>query len=102
MHSKKHVEVHDDIGKSHADNESETTIYHNAVPKFNDCQDQQEVNELNVNVDREISFKLRQNRDSSSSEERIDTSDEMMDIENNLCDPHSSFIAECEAQAKKA
>ena len=26
----------------------------------------------------------------------------MMDIENNLCDPHSSFIAEYEAQAKKA
>ena len=57
---------------------------------------------MNINVDQEISFKIRQNRDSSSLEERIDTSDEMMEIEQNLCDSHSRFIAECEAQAKNA
>ena len=60
---------------------SETTIYKPAIEK-------QQM------VDPEISFKLpEERRGSSSSEEQIDTSDELMDVDN--------FIADCEAAAKK-
>ena len=64
--------------------ESDTTIYQNALEK---------VDSGDIVVDAEITFK---NRESSSSEEgKIDTSDEMMEIDCN------NFIAECTAQANR-
>ena len=49
---------------------------------------------LETIVDPEISFKIKDTRrGSSSSEDQVNTSDELMDVDN--------FIADCEAQAKK-
>ena len=63
---------------------SETTVYQNALEKINDSD---------INDDPEITFKKR---DCSSSEEgKIDTSDEMMEIDCN------QFIAECAAEANR-
>ena len=87
-----------------SDAESETMIYYNAVPKADSQQlnDGVQVNE--VNVDREILFRIREKRDSSSSEERIDTSDELMDLKNENTtknvDPHIKFIAECQERER--
>ena len=79
---------------------SETTICHNTLEKL---------------VDPEIMFKVleehpvntcdddgRGKRDSSSSEDKIDTSDEMLEVENEpLCQVNpDSFIAECEKEAR--
>ena len=72
---------------------SETTIYQNVLEKANP-QNFVEV------VDAEISFKVN-NKDanlSSSSEERIDTSDELLELED-ANDNVQSFIAECAAEA---
>ena len=77
---------------------SETTIYHDTVPKEPKQQ------EANVNIDKvngdnetqsigdpDITFKKR---DSSTSEEQVeDTSDELLDVD--------TFIADCEASAKR-
>ena len=50
--------------------------------------------------DPEVSFKVKnKQRDSSSSEDRIDTSDELMDVE--VADIHDQFIADCAKQAEK-
>ena len=76
--------------ESGSDHESETAIYQNAVPKLNTV----EVSHIPVQGDPEIAFKRNKDWDSSSSEERINTSDEMMD-------EHDHFIAECAAQADK-
>ena len=66
---------------------SDTTIYQNVLEKV----DENEANQ--IVVDPEISFKKR---DSSSSEEgRIDTSDEMMEINCN------KFIADCAAEVNR-
>ena len=66
---------------------SETTIYKNVLEKVNNNDD----NDQFVDVDPEIMFKKR---DSSSLEDgRIDTSDELMEIDCN------KFIAECTAEA---
>ena len=63
---------------------SKTTVYRNVLEKINDSD---------INDDPEITFKKR---DCSSSEEgKIDTSDEMMEIDCN------QFIAECAAEANR-
>ena len=53
---------------------SDTTVYQNALLRTD-----QELNE--VQVDNEISFKKKANRDSSSSEDRMDTSDETLEFD---------------------
>ena len=63
---------------------SETTIYKDAVHKQREEDDP------------EISFNFKNKRDSSSSEERIDTSDELMEI-----DVNDQFIADCAKQAER-
>ena len=80
-------------GKHQSDTMSDTTIYDNALQKI-------------VQVDPEISFKEKivekevqlekevDKRDSTSSEEQIDTSDELIEM-----DVHDKFIAECAAEA---
>ena len=68
-------------GKDQADLDnsvSETTIYRSAVEK----EDNPPIAEFEkVDVDSEITLKLKKLRDSTSSEEPIDTSDEMIDFE---------------------
>ena len=63
---------------------SETTIYHNVLEKVVEEQ-----------VDPEITFCTKPGkRDSSSSEDRVDTSDDMIDME---VDINPCFIADCTA-----
>ena len=64
---------------------SNTAIYNNAVQ----FQDELVRFEHEQQVDKEISFRVK-NRDSSSSEDKIDTSDELMEI-----DLSDEFIADC-------
>ena len=75
---------------------SETTIYKNALEK--------QVNPLTTNeiaeeeVHSEITFRVNKAdisklRESSSSEDPIDTSDEMMDVD--VCNVNENFIADC-------
>ena len=84
---------------------SETTIYQNALDKI---ETRSEI------VDSEITFKVKENqalqpadcpvdnkRDSSSSEERIDTSDELMDV-NLAIDLNEKFIADCAQEAENS
>ena len=79
-----------------SDNESDITIYQNAVRKVTqDNSDKQ----VQVTVDPEKSFKVIRKRDSLSSEDKIDTSDELIEVDNFRDDVHSHFIAECQAQA---
>ena len=66
---------------------SETTIYKNAVKRID-------------TGDPEISFNLKQKRDSSSSEDSIDTSDELIEIETDH-DIHDKFIADCARQVQR-
>ena len=93
----KHVrsEVHKVKGKQNLVNEvdeatnSEVTIYRSAVR-----QDKSQNIEI---VDPEVSFKIRENNnESSSSEEKIDTSDKLMEV-----DIPEQFIADCERQARQ-
>ena len=79
------------------------TIYHNALNRVVEPYTW-------VEVDPEISFKNmgqvhtnqdfveKANRDSSSSDEQIDTSDEMMEVGGDV-DIHDKFIADCAAEA---
>ena len=76
-------------------NESETTIYHNILQMNNEGIPDQ-VSFLADPDDPEIQFKNK-NRDSSSSEEPIDTSDEIVE-DNNVTD---RFIADCAAEAER-
>ena len=69
---------------------SEVTIYKTAVAKDNNDR---------YDVDPEVSFKLRQSHDSSSSEDKIDTSDELMEVD--TVDIPEQFIADCERQAAR-
>ena len=90
-----------DSGMNNSDDDSDTTIYRNAVPQ------QQEVTaehdgQIQVNVDEEISFKMKEKRDSSLSEDRIDTSNELIELDQNANYAHSQFIADCEAIARKS
>ena len=82
---------------------SDTTIYHNALEKI-------PVKEQEVVVDQEITFKVmplevvstKQNRESSSSDKRIDTSDELMEIDEAVnIDFNEKFIADCVAEARR-
>ena len=85
-------------GKDHEDNqqfvesESELAIYHNALQKVNNTKSKQMGN-IEV-VDAEISFKRRKQHDSSSSEEQINTSDELIEV-----DINEKFIADCAREA---
>ena len=59
----------------------------------------------NENEDPEITFKVDQgkinsNRDSTSSEERIDTSDELMEVDMDI-DFDERFIADCARKVKR-
>ena len=72
-----------------ATSNSETTIYHNVL---------RQANENEVVVDPEITFRVEQNknlRNSSSSEDHIDTSDEVLEVE---LDINDKFIADCQAE----
>ena len=74
-----------------SDKESEVTIYKDMVKKVSN-----DSNETYQQIDDpEISFKTKPNRESSSSEDRINTSDEMMEI-----DINEQFIADCEKEAR--
>ena len=82
----------DDEGEILSQSDSETTVYKAAIVMENDKHVDQD--------DPEISFKLskgndnlQQRRESSSSDDQIDTSDELLDVE--------TFIAECQENAKK-
>ena len=67
--------------------DSDTTIYHNALDKT-DVDIQQ--------VDPEVSFRMKKQRESSSSKDQIDTSDELMEI-----DINEKFISDCAADAAR-
>ena len=73
--------------------ESDTTIYRTAAQKQGSAD---ESIHIPVQGDPEISFKNNKRASSSSEEEQVDTSDELIDY-----DEHDKFIAECTAQAKK-
>ena len=80
---------------------SETTIYHNAV-EFMEVDNEYHVDNetekgnYGVTDDPEITFKVRQ-RDSTSTEDQVNTSDELMEI-----DINEQFIAECAAEARNS
>ena len=79
---------------SHLGSGSDVTVYKNAVEFVEPV-----ANETELRVDKDIVFKRRKERMSSSSEEPIDTSDEMFDAEIN--DMPGDFIAECFSDAKR-
>ena len=57
------------------------------------------LNKTNVDiqqVDPEVSFRMKKHRESSSLEDQIDTSDELMEI-----DINEKFIADCETEAAR-
>ena len=70
---------------------SVTTIYHNALEKIPPTEDG------GIQVDEEITFKSNQTkRDSSSSKDMVNTSDEILDV-----DINEQFIVDCAMDAKK-
>ena len=91
-------------GKNHSndsDSNSDTTVYKNAVA--NATKQTDKVNRVAVDVDSEITFNIAKQtvhgepkHDSTSSEDRIDMSDEMLEP-----DINDQFIAECQVQAMK-
>ena len=86
----------DNKGKDISSNSavSETTIYGNAVKRITLSKDGNQ--EITDEDDPEITLNIKKNRDSSSSEERIDTSYELMEVDFN-----DQFIADCQAEAAK-
>lgn len=76
---------------------SETTIYKNAVDQVLDKGTDEQQYE-HMEVDSEINFKLKRlpDRESTSSEDQIDTSDELLEV-----DISKQFIADCAAEAKR-
>ena len=73
-------------GEPTSESYSETTIYHEAV------MPDDKVNK--IQVDDEVSFKVPENnRNSTSSEDQIDTSDELLDVD--------KFIADCQEDARR-
>ena len=87
--------------KSKADIEatsnSDTTTYHNVLKEANPNQDldaESEENEV-LFIIREPSMAPAQRCDSMSSEDKIDTSDELMEVN---CD---KFIADCREEARR-
>ena len=98
------ADVERETGKETIDTRSETTIYRNALDKIVTRDEM---------VDSEITFRVWEvrekpedfeqmgdKRESSSSEEPIDTSDELIEAELGL-DINDKFIADCVAEAKK-
>ena len=80
-------------GRTSNNSNSDTTVYQNALPRID-----QESNQ--VQVDNKISFKKKSNRDSSSSEDRMDTSDEMLEFDIQHHDElNQRFISDCEEEA---
>ena len=77
--------------------QSDMTIYQNFLEKIDDNNDGQ-INE--VQVDPEITFKKgkQTKRDSSSSEDHVDTSDDMIEMD---VDFNDRFIADCEQEAQR-
>ena len=78
---------------------SETTIYQNVLSKINDDE------QSTIQVDEEIAFKrlVDKNQISSSLDEQIDTSKELIEMEQELNDRSSMnehFIADCEKEAE--
>ena len=70
----------------------EMTIYHNILDKQGEQGQEQFVMDLD---DPEIVFRQKENRESTSSEEQVNTSDEtIMEV-----DIHDQFIADCAAEA---
>ena len=86
------------------DEQSDMTIYHNTVAKALPNENEKE----EIVVDQDISFKVNNKRDSSSSEDRIDTSDELMDMEDNSPNAYRAnidpdkFIADCVEKARRS
>ena len=82
---------------------SDTTIYHNALARVSNDQIQEYGEEAMTidSTDPEITFRLNksQNRQSSSSEEGINTSDELIEKDTEIND---RFIADCEQQVRKS
>ena len=78
---------------------SETTIYRNLLDKTDDFSDNDDKGQgqdvVTQQVDQEITFRLKKNRGSSSSEDHVNTSDELINID---CD---KFIADCADQAAR-
>ena len=70
------------------ENESDMTIYHNILEKATKTGND------DIIVDKEISFKRSKLHDSTSSDEQIDTSDDLIDV-----DINQQFIADCAAAA---
>ena len=68
---------------------SDTTIYNNILNKMPQREDE-------IQVDAEITFNRSKFRESSSSEDQIDTSDDLMET-----DVNDKFIAECAAEVEK-
>ena len=84
----------------HLTSNSDMTIYQNMLQKITD----KDVEGSTIQVDEEIAFKkssVNKNRDSSSSDEKMDTSDEIADIEIELNDMNEHFIADCKQEAKR-
>ena len=80
---------------------SETTIYQCALQKEVSPDDKLDVpqdDQIEIDVDSEIAFRINQTevnkiqRLSSSSDEQVDTSDEMLEID---VDINERFIADC-------
>ena len=89
---------------------SDTTIYKNMLSKIGESEDQvkgNEVSDLQMGEDEddpEVTFKVRDERhmnagvrDSSSLDDRTDTSDEMMEMD---VDINECFIADCVKEAR--
>ena len=73
---------------------SEMTIYHNILDKQGEQGQEQFVMDPD---DAEIVFRQKENRESTSSEEQVNTSDEtIMEV-----DIHDQFIADCTAEAER-
>ena len=82
---------------------SETTIYKNALDELKDGMHHEIVvdPEITLRVSKEVDEanpNKKENRESSSSDECIDTSDELMEIEMDIND---KFIADCQEEANR-
>ena len=89
--------------------DSETTIYRDAIPPVDLTDQRNAVEQFEIPVNAEITFSVKNNRQSSSSEDKIDTSDEMIDIKadqgNNFLrevDTTDQFISDCAVVAMQA
>ena len=85
-------------GKKLPFSNSQTTIYNSLLENQAEVEESDRVRLdtgiVMQEVDQEVSFKLRTNRNSSSSEDQVNTSDETINVD---CD---KFIADCEQEAR--